>query len=128
MRNLTASSVSVEVEWFQWNGSTDKLRPMTVPAQQMLQWATNNNIVLLPYYADDDALILGLVGYANVNADDPRILVTATVLCRDGTSGASKILSQDELPAFPVGATMDYFQAGMPAGWTPPRATPEVPE
>ena len=128
VRNLTASSVSVEVEWFQWNGSTDKLRPMTVPAQQMLQWATNNNIVLLPYYADDDALILGLVGYANVNADDPRILVTATVLCRDGTSGASKILSQDELPAFPVGATMDYFQAGMPAGWTPPRATPEVPE
>lgn len=125
VRNLTTSSVSVEVEWFDWDGTTQKLRPMTLPARNLLQWATNNAIVLLPYYADDDALILGFIGYANVNADDPRILVTATVLCRDGTAGDSKVLSQNELPVFPVGATMEYFQAGMPVGWTPPRAMPE---
>jgi hypothetical protein len=101
---------------------------MTLPALNLLQWVSNSAIVLLPYFADDDAQIAGFIGYANVNADDPRILVTATILCREGTSGASKIQSQNDLPAFPVGATMEYFQAGMPNGWTPPRATPELPE
>lgn len=71
VRNLTDSSVDVEVEWFNWDGTTNKLRLKTLSARNMLQWATNNAIVLLPYYADDDALITNLIGYANVNADDP---------------------------------------------------------
>jgi hypothetical protein len=128
VRNLTDSSINVEVEWFNWDGTTSKLRPMTLPGQNLLQWATNNQIVLLPFFADDDATISSLIGYANVNANDPRILVTATILCRDGTAATSKIVSQNEVPAFPVGATAEFFQAGMPPGWTQPRALPDKPE
>jgi hypothetical protein len=128
VRNLTDSSVSVDVEWINWDNDSLALRNHSLAARTLLQWATDDTVVVYPYWVDDDADIGGMIGYANVNADDPRILVTATVLCRDGDSVTSKFVSQNEIPAFPVGATMEFFQAGMPASWTSPLALPETPE
>ena len=64
-------------------------------------------------------------GIARVYADDPRVLVTAFLMCKEGwTAGVSSngqaVRSIAHIPAYPVGATMDFFQAGMPTTWTPP--------
>jgi hypothetical protein len=126
--NVTSATVNVDVEWMWWNDDSEARRPMAVPARSMMQWATNDEINLSPHYADDVANLAILHGYANVNADDPRILVTATVLCRDGTAAGAKIVSQNDVPAFPVGATAQFFQAGMPATWTPPMTAPDLSE
>jgi hypothetical protein len=128
VRNLTDSTVSVDVEWINWDNDSLALRNHSLAARTLLQWATDDTVTVYPYWVDDDADIGAMIGYANINADDPRILVTATVLCRDGDSVTSKFVSQNEVPAFPVGATMEYFQAGMPASWAPPMAAPEAPE
>lgn len=129
VRNLTPATVNVEVEWFRWDLVITALRPGSIPANEMLLWATDDSIELRPYYPDDDAnLGPSFIGFADVHAADPRILVTATVMCRDGTAAGAKILSHNEMPAFPVGAALEFFQAGMPATWTPPMAVPEVPE
>jgi hypothetical protein len=64
-----------------------------------------------------------------VHADDPRILASAAIVCRDAAgSGATNIEAMTDVATFPVGATMEYFQAGMPVSWTPPMAAPEAPE
>jgi hypothetical protein len=130
--NPTTITINVEVEWITYFGYTAALRPMAVAAEEMLQWATNNLINLRPNYADDSTNLAAgpavFLGHANVNADDPRILVTATLVCRDGTAAGAKIIVQNEIPAFPVGATAEFSQAGMPATWTPPMAAPELPE
>jgi hypothetical protein len=72
-------------------------------------------------------------GFARVYADDPRVLATAFLMCKESaadgvSSNGQKVLSVANIPAYPVGATADYFQAGMPATWTPPMVEPEVPE
>jgi len=128
--NATASLINVEVEWMQWSGASDTLRPKQLPANQMLHWVSDHQININPYFPDDDAGLEGFAGYVNVHADDPRILVTAIILCRDDTFATplAKIRVHDTIPAFPVGATMEYFQAGMPDKWTPPMVTPEMPE
>jgi len=128
VRNLTAGTANVQVEWITWEGNSEALRPMALPAEQLMYWATNDVVDPRPYWDDDDADITFLIGYANVHADDPRILVTATVLCRDGIAAGAKILSLNELPAHPVGATAEYFVAGTPATRTPPMVVAESPE
>lgn len=71
-------------------------------------------------------------GFALVHATDPRILVGAFLTCKeDSASGGGQyqdMRSTANIPAFPVGATAEYFVAGMPSTWTPPVAVPEVPE
>jgi hypothetical protein len=71
-------------------------------------------------------------GFAKVYADDPRILVAAFMHCRrDRTGGGGQtdaIRGIVNIPAFPVGATARYFQAGMPISPAPGLATPEPPQ
>jgi hypothetical protein len=128
--NATASSINVQVEWTSWGGFSQALRPMALPASEMLHWVSDHQINIRPYFPDDDAGLEGFSGYVNVHADDPRILVTAIILCRDDTFATplAKIRVHDTIPAYPVGTTAQYFQAGMPATWTPPMASPETPE
>jgi hypothetical protein len=70
-------------------------------------------------------------GFAKVRADDPRVLVGAFLTCkRDRATGFDQIdavRALTNIPAFPVGATAQYFQAGMPSTWAPPMVRPEVP-
>jgi hypothetical protein len=58
-------------------------------------------------------------GFARVNSDDPRILVTAFLTCKhdrlDASSDLDALRGFLSIPTFPVGATAEYFQAGMPA-------------
>jgi hypothetical protein len=128
--NATASPINVEVEWLHWGGTSQALRPKQLPASQLLHWVSDHQINIWPYFPDDDAGLVGFAGYVNVHADDPRILVTAVMMCRDDTFATplAKIRVHDTIPAFPVGVTMEYFQAGMPATSTPPTVGPEVPE
>jgi hypothetical protein len=55
-------------------------------------------------------------------------MATARIYCRDATGIAANIVSDQTIPAYPVGTTADFFQAGMPMSWTPPMAEPESPE
>jgi hypothetical protein len=59
-------------------------------------------------------------GYALVNADDPRVFVSAHMFCEKSGS-----MSFASIPAYPVGATLEYFQAGMPMMGMPPMAIPQ---
>jgi hypothetical protein len=52
-------------------------------------------------------------------------MVPAFEWCRSGTGAAATSLTFRDLPAYPVSATMEFFQAGMPAEWTPPVVEPE---
>jgi hypothetical protein len=71
-------------------------------------------------------------GFAQVHAGDPRVIVSAFLEChrdrRDSWSQTNAYRGVANIPAYPVGATAQYFIAGMPASWTPPMAAPEVPE
>jgi len=70
-------------------------------------------------------------GFGHVWADDPRIIAAAFLICTENFTSIDdsiKHISPSTIPIFPVGATAQFFHAGMPATWTPPMAAPEVPE
>ncbi len=91
-------------------------------------YVTDSEVTPIWTVVDGDADLSNFTGSAVVHSDDPRILVTAFEWCRSGTGAATTLLSVRDLPAYPVGATLEYFQAGMPATRTPPVAAPDVPE
>ena len=128
--NDTSSSVTVEVEWFSWSGSSQALRPLALPGQQSLIWVSGRDwstpsVDYRPFVADDFAGAIGFIGFARVHATDPRIEVAAFQYCRDGLDQGKNIMSITNIPASPVGATAEFFQAGIPATWMPPIAAPE---
>jgi hypothetical protein len=132
--NTTAAAVNVEVEWMSSGGSSLALKPAAVPGYQQAVWIPDTlipDVNPVPWFATEfmDPGIADFKGFALVTATDPRIMVSAFQFCRStsGVSGAV-VVSQTNIPAYPVGATMEYFQAGMPVNWTPPMAEPEVPE
>jgi hypothetical protein len=53
-------------------------------------------------------------GYAHVHADDPRIMVTARVFCRDGLGIGANVVSDYQVASYPVGASMGFFLARTP--------------
>jgi hypothetical protein len=128
IRNLTAAQINVDVEWVNWDGTQLAMRRLAMGPNKMLQWITSAGIDVSPHYADDDANLAVLLGYARVYAADPRILATSTLLCREGTAADSPIHVHDTIATYPVGATAEFFQAGMPATWSPPMVEPEVPD
>ena len=130
--NTTNSWVDIEVEWMRSHSGSFSLRPRTLSAHEIKVWtpSTASQVNNMPWVSGDYPGLLDFQGYALVTADDARIMVSAFQFCRSGLgyqTGAT-VLSQTNIPTFPVGATMEYFQAGMPATWTPPMAVPEVPE
>ena len=128
--NDTSSSVNVEVEWFSWYNSSEGLRPQTVPAQNAFIWVSGRDwstpsVDYRPFVPSDYADAIAFIGYARVHATDPRIEVAAFQYCRDGLDQGKNIMSITNIPASPVGATAEFFQAGMPATWMPQIAAPE---
>ena len=128
VRNLTPNTVDIEVEWINWSATQYVLRLLSVPGKRMRHWVTDDQINIRPYYLGDNADLGPWTGYANVHASDPRILVSAAMLCREGTAAGAKVLANRGINAYPVGSTVEFFQAGMPAAWTPPMVVPELPE
>ena len=59
---------------------------------------------------------------------DPRLVVSAYEWCRSAAGPGGALVAVNDVAAYPVGAALAYFQAGMPATWTPPMAEPELPE
>jgi len=131
--NDTASTVNVQVEWFHYTGTSRGYSSLAVIAFGQRIWVSSGpygptEIDPKPYYPDQSEDLGYLLGYARVHADDPRIQVAAVQYCRDGLDTDKNIVTITQIPVRPVGATMEYFQAGMPATWTPPMVVPEVPE
>ena len=127
-RNVTSASITTQVEWFDWvTGSLGYLE-QTVPAGSMRVIAADGEVLMWPVAGGLVSGLADFFGYANVNADDPRVHVSAYVICRDNTGVSANLVALTPVGTSPVGATAQYFQAGMPASWTPPMAVPEVPE
>jgi hypothetical protein len=129
--NTTGQSVNIEVEWMDRFGNSRGLRFRIAPSHQTQVWTVGGNGVAInnsPWAANDFLTVTDFLGYALVTASDPRIMVSAFQYCRTGTgySGAT-VLSQTGIPAYPVGATAEYFQAGMPGGWPTAPATLAAP-
>jgi hypothetical protein len=130
VRNIAPTTVSVDVEWFDHAGVSMGLSTRAISSEQLQVFWTNDNVHLHPFTADGTVTDTSdFAGWANVNAEDPRVLASAAIVCRDvAGAGTSDIEAMVGVPTYPVGATMEYFQAGMPMHWRPPMATPEVPE
>ena len=132
--NDTNKNLWVEVEWFDLTGSSQALRFLSIPGFEQRTWISggvplNGDTDTKPFYNANKAEISDLLGgYARVHAEDPRIEVAAFQYCRDAQGYDKNLLSITNLPAYPVGATLEYFQAGMPTTWMPPMAVPELPE
>jgi len=132
--NETSSSVSVEVEWFDKDGSALALKPLSVSSMQQRNFISGTGYLVpdtdyRPFDADEAAMLADIEGgYARVHASDPRILVAAFQYCRDGQGNNKNIVSITQIPVYPVGATLEFYQAGVPGMWSPPMAGPEVPD
>lgn len=124
VRNLADATVNVEVEFFSTSGTLLENVAGAVAAGAVENWLPDgqSNINAAPFAAAANSGTTGdFEGYANVHADDPRILVSAHILCRNSTADPlqSEIVAITNEPAFPVGATLQFFQAhapGVPAG------------
>ena len=127
---LDISHPDIQVEWINDAGSALDMQSVTaaegVPGRV---WVfTANTDIVSPMSSDKNSALVGIFeGSARVHSSDPRILVSAFMYCRTNT-GVVDLISVVDLPTYPVGVTLDYFRAGMPATWTPPMVAPEVPE
>jgi len=121
----TTGSVAVDVEALHASGLSLGLGTLSVAAGGMRLWMTVNNLNINPEFGWVDTVIGtgNFMGYALVNSNDPRIMVNAALVCND--NGDRRVTP---LPAYPVGATAEFFLAGMPPSWTPPAAVSEAPE
>jgi hypothetical protein len=129
VRNVTDSAVEVEVEWYNHLNTPQAIRTRTILAEQVLQFATDDEINMLPFSPQNDAGLANMIGYARVHADDPRILATANLICRDGTAADSSITAIVGLPTTPVGVTLDIFTAGLRAtSGAQPLVEPDSPQ
>jgi hypothetical protein len=132
--NEAGSSVNVEVEWFDKDGTSLALKPLSVSSMHLRNWISGNGYLApdtdyRPFHADETANLAEIQGgYARVHASDPRIQVAAFQYCRDGQGNNKNIMSITQIPVYPVGATLEFYQAGVPEMWSPPMAGSEVPE
>lgn len=128
--NTAQSPVETQVEWFHANSSIG-YATLTIPADSTNGFWTQSAPTLAPFNQAGVITDSGVFfGTAQVHAADPRVIVSAFLVCKDsvGPSPLPKLVGTTNIPAYPVGQTLEYFQAGMPATWTPPVAVPEVPE
>ena len=128
-------TVEVEVHFTGQDGTVLSARTGTVPHGGTLVFQTNSGegsgsrIVNPDVYANTGMF---KNGYARVYADDPRVMAVAFVDCMedlaDGGATALPIHGLLNIPAYPVGATADIFQAAMRPLSLPPMADSELPE
>ena len=117
VNNLTNSTITVEVEWFDFNGVSLALRSRSVLPRRNFTFVTDSDVNNRPYSADDSANLADFHGNAYVTSNDPRLAVGAVIYCRDALGfGATTIdsVSQASIQVHPIGATAEIFTAGMP--------------
>ena len=132
--STSADSIESEVVFFGWNDLSVGSATATIPPGGSISIIAQENGVAIPPFDANEWVVTGKfdAGFAHVYADDPRVLTTAFLVCvRDRLNSDSpeqQLRTIASIPSFPVGATMEYFQAGMPANWTPQIAVLDVPE
>lgn len=124
--NVGPASTYVDVEFFNGAGTSLGIGTLLVDPGEPDVSDTDTGVESTPIFINQYVGTGSFDGYALVNSDDPRIVVTAMMRC--GENDAPVPSTINSIPAFPVGATAEYFQAGMPSTWTPPMVTPELPE
>jgi hypothetical protein len=128
--NTHSVGVPVDVELFNESAALEGSASFTLAAgdsQNAITFA-GSGADSSPFFYDQ-IVVTGdfFGGFARVHADDPRVIVSAFLMCKED-GGVYPVRSISHIPAFPVGATAEFFQAGMPATRTPPLVEPEVPE
>jgi len=120
--NTGNSLVYVDVEWFDFLGASLALKTADVAA--LTQRVFTTGLSASDQYPSGSIADVGAFkGYANVNSDDPRIMVAAFQYCR-GWDNSRPFAHQTNIPAYPVGTTAAFFVAGMPGMAAMPPATP----
>ena len=99
VQNTTGASVDIEVEIFDSTGASTALVSSAVATGALFGLPTST-VPELPQTGTVD-----FFGYANVHADDPRVLAGAFIDCSPGIWNA---------PTFGVGQTLAFFQAAVP--------------
>lgn len=111
VRNVTSTDVEVEIEWFDLDGSSLGLSSFTAFSGWVFEVATSATGGPQPPYSPAFITPTGVFhGYADVFADDPRILVTAFNYCVDNLTDEN-LVSLAEIPAQPVKSSLEVFRA-----------------
>ena len=127
--NTTNSSVSAELEWFSAPGTLLVTESFSLSALQVKYVGTDDQVLVGPFGMDVDSNQADFTGFAQVYASDPRIIVSAYLICRDALGDPANLTAMLPIPAYPVGESLDYFQATAPVlGGFPPVAVPKAPE
>jgi hypothetical protein len=134
--NASSAAVDVEVVLFDSAGVVEASALRNLPVDDSLVYTSatpEETNMPFPFGIEAEMVLQSASiltnGFALVYAEDPRVLVTAFVSCV-GTlqpSLGEAFRGITNIPAYPVGATMEYFQAGTSPVWTPPMAMPETP-
>ena len=130
--NTTNAGIDVDVEFMKDNGTSAGRASETITAYGNYTAITvgpSLTVNVGPYFYDDHIATGDFSGYALVGGDDPRIMVSAFQFCRSSTGYSGAIVrSHTNIPAFPVGASAEFFQAGLPTRWAPRVAVTEEPK
>jgi hypothetical protein len=124
MRNVGPNDITFQVEFFDYISGSMGYYEKVVSAGDSRNIVANNTVRSRPFTGGASALFSEFAGHATVHADDPRVHVSSYIVCRDGTGQPTNILSVSYVGGCPVGATADYFTAGMPQDRTPPTVEP----
>ncbi len=123
VRNIGPSSTEVTVDWSDHNSTSAHSSTFSVAGGATGNWGLKR--LGITNYSEPfviqhwGSISSNFRGSVHVQSDDPRISVAAFLRC--DTAPADRLpASVNSLPADPVGATLEYFLAGMPAEWRPP--------
>jgi len=136
--NPTSGLVKVEVEYFEsLIGASLGYSPLSIGGGEVVTfWPVEQEVgtyimVNQSPLASNFQVIVEIGdfdGRATVHADDPRIIVTAFMVCRtaNGIETGQTIVGLVNLPTFAVQDTLSFYQASMPANRpSTPVALPE---
>ncbi len=136
IHNPSATTANVEVEWFHsWGAplpdiAVRSMAPATIASFMSRDSVSSNRVNTNPFWINTNysTILAGdFDGYAYVYSDNPRIIVSAFVTCRTdlGLDSGVDIVSNANVPAYPVGMALEYFQAGAPGASIPPALVAE---
>lgn len=112
--NTTDGTVNVTIEYLDNGGVPEAVDSFTIAAFSSNFAVTDIDVEpgLLFANIPGSSGLDDFQGYAHVHADDPRIMVTARVFCRDGLGTSANIVSDYQVATYPVGSSAQFFLAG----------------